>query len=171
MRKFLLLTGLSLLMAACGGPAPAPVETAPEPTPSRAAPAWTATAPPEVFPVTPSPTLLLPPPPTSPSTPAPFSWEQASSLTGERVTLCGPVVGTHYAESSNGAPTFLNIGRDYPDPERLVVLIWGDDRANFPAPPEELYLGKDVCVRGEVTEYKGVPEIQITDPGQIVIQP
>ncbi len=172
MRRFLFLTGLFLLLTACGGKSPAaPAVTPPEPTFTRAAPAWTATASPAIPAVSPSPTLPLPPPPTSSPTPESFSWEDASALVGQRVTVCGPVVGAHYAQSSNGAPTFLNVGRDYPDPQRLVLLIWGDDRADFPAPPEEHYLGKEVCARGEVRAYKGVPEIEITDPGQIVVQP
>ncbi len=166
------MTGLFLLLTACGGENPTTLAiTPPEPTFTRAAPAWTVTSPPAVVPATPSPTLPLPSPPTSPPTPEPLSWEDASALVGQRVTVCGPVVGTHYARSSSGAPTFLNVGRDYPDPQRLVLLIWGDDRADFPAPPEEYYLGKQVCARGEVRAYDGVPEIKITDPAQIVIQP
>src|SRR3712207_4248623 len=66
--------------------------------------------------------------------PGAISWDDALQHVGERQTIEGPVVGTVYVASSNGQPTFLNVGRDYPDSGRFTVVIWGDDRDNF-APP------------------------------------
>ena len=96
-----------------------------------------------------------------------ISWDEAKDHIGERCTVCGPVVGTHWASSSNSQPTFLNIGVDYPDTDRFVVLIWGDDRVNFSQAPEDYYLGKDICVEGLVEEYEGVCEIQVSSPSAI----
>ena len=88
---------------------------------------------------------------------------------GERVTIVGPVVGTVYASSSNGSPTFLNVGRDYPDPERFYVVIWEEDRGRFPSAPEELYDGKNIAVTGVVKTHDGVAQIIVRNPDQIEI--
>ena len=96
-----------------------------------------------------------------------IQWYEAINYIGEWKTVCGTVVGTHYASTSNGQPTFLNIGKDNPDPERFVVVIWGDDRGNFPSPPEDYYLGRNIAVYGLVEEYEGVAEIMVSSPSQI----
>ncbi len=77
------------------------------------------------------------------------------------------MVSTKYARTSKGQPTFLNIGKPYPDEGRFSVVIWDDNRANFSSPPEVYYKGKTIYVTGLVTEYKGVPEIEVKSPSQI----
>ncbi len=107
---------------------------------------------------------------TATPTPAVVDWTEAGKYVGEQQVVCGPVAGTHYAASSRGKPTFLNVGEDYPSPRRFVVLIWGEYRHNFPEPPESLYLNKDICVRGKITEYKGIFEIEIRSAEAITIR-
>ena len=108
--------------------------------------------------------------PSIPNNPT-VSWDQAIKYIGEKVTICGPVVGTHYANTSKGKPTFLNVGRDHPDPNRFTVVIWGQYRSNFGyPPPEEYYLDNKICVYGLVTEYEGIPQIEVQRPSQIQIQ-
>jgi hypothetical protein len=68
---------------------------------------------------------------------------------------------------SNGSPTFLNIGLEYPDPARFQVVIWGEDRARFPDAPEDMYRGARIAVTGTVKNYEGVAEIIVRKPGQI----
>ena len=97
------------------------------------------------------------------------NWRNAGSYIGRFTTIRGPVAGTTYASSSNGSPTFLNVGRDYPASPRFTVVIWGSSRSNFGA-PERRYRGKTICVRGRVSSYAGVPEISATSPAQITIQ-
>lgn len=96
-----------------------------------------------------------------------ISWDEAKYHIGERTTVYGLVVDTYWASGSSGLPTFLNIGRPYPDPERFTVVIWIGNRANFPQPPESYYLGKTIYVTGLITEYNGIPQIEATDPSQI----
>ena len=108
-----------------------------------------------------------PPPPPQPSAPvvsSGYSWRDASDHLGEFTTICGPVVTTFYASDSNGQPTFLNIGEDFPSSRRFIVLIWGDDRGRFPSRLEDFYWGKDICVSGEVEVYEGVYEIEVSSP-------
>lgn len=96
-----------------------------------------------------------------------IQWNEAKYNIGEWKTVCGTVVDTHYAVTSNGQPTFLNIGEPYPDPARFTVVIWGDYRGNFPSPPEDYYLGKNIGVTGLITEYEGIAQIEVSSPSQI----
>ena len=114
------------------------------------------------------------PPPTRTPTPPPcISCGEALSYAGEYKTVCGPVVDTRYAQSTGGEPTFLNLCKKYtssPDPGRFTVLIWGRNRSKFPANPEQYYLGKTIWVTGLIEEYKGGPEIEVSEPSQIEVR-
>ena len=99
-----------------------------------------------------------------------INWNEADGYIGEFVTVCGPVVSAYFATSTNGQPTFLNIGKEYPDPERFTALIWGRNLENFPFNPDEYYFGRTICIQGFVEEYKGTLEIEVTDPVQIIIK-
>ncbi len=94
-------------------------------------------------------------------------WNEAIYHIGERATVYGPVVSTYYANTSRGKPTFLNIGKPYPDPDRFTVIIWGENRSNFPQAPEILYANKTIYVTGLIVEYKGIAEIEVISPSQI----
>ena len=111
-------------------------------------------------------------PTTTPSTPTTESssaihWSDAKGYVGERETVYGPVVDTHWASTSNGKPTFLNIGKPYPDSKRFTVVIWIQNRGNFPQAPEVYYLGKTIYVTGLITTYGGVAQIEAKSPNQI----
>jgi hypothetical protein len=128
---------------------------APEPTPTAVPP----TATPTVAPPTATPEIC----------PGAIPWHDAANYKGSYATVIGPVVSAVYASDVSGAPTFLNIGTDYPDASRFTVLIWVEYRANFPAPPEEMYAGATVCVAGTITDYDDIAEILVTGPDQIWI--
>ena len=68
-------------------------------------------------------------------------WDRAAALVGRVATIKRPVVGAYFASDSNGAPTFLNLGLDYPNPRRFTVLIWGRDRRKFRSPETTYRLG------------------------------
>ena len=78
----------------------------------------------------------------------------------------GYVASTHYAARSRGQPTFLNLGRAYPNQE-MTVVIWRSDRAAFPNRPDVYYLHKTIRVRGRVTYYRSKPEIVVKSRNQI----
>jgi len=59
-----------------------------------------------------------------------YSAHMAQNHVGEKATVCGEVVSSHYASSSNGEPTFLNLDEAYPN-GIFTVVIWGDNRAQF----------------------------------------
>ncbi|MBA7649941.1 hypothetical protein ES703_57740 [subsurface metagenome] len=118
----------------------------------------------------PTPSTALEPSPKTETPPIPadaISWDKAKDHIGDRTTVCGPVAGTKYGATSSGKPTWLNIGKDYPSSERFVVIIWGENRSNFPQPPESYYDGKTIYVTGLIQEYNGIPQIEVTTPDQI----
>lgn len=96
------------------------------------------------------------------------SWQSARQYVGRYATIKGPVAGTRFASSSNGSPTFLNLGVDYPSSRRVTVIIWNENRWRF-GRPEVRYRGRTVCVRGFVDTYGGVPEIEATSTSQIAV--
>lgn len=73
----------------------------------------------------------------------------------------GKVFSGHYARSSTGSPTFLDIGAAYPSPRRLTLIIWGENRSNFPFAPERYLRGRTVCAQGVVRLYRGLPQIEV----------
>jgi endonuclease YncB( thermonuclease family) len=88
---------------------------------------------------------------------------------GETVTTCGPVGSTRYLVDTDGQPTFINLGRPYPDQD-LTVVIWGSDRAGFGAPPESTYRDRTLCVTGKLRTQRGKPQINVRDRSQLVIE-
>lgn len=96
-----------------------------------------------------------------------ISWTEAAQHVGETVTICGPVADTEYAETSEGSPTFIDLGAPYPDKSRVTIVVWGKDRESFPYPPETIPVGWTVYVTGEVYLYDGVCNIEVTSPSQI----
>src|SRR5271156_5075614 len=93
---------------------------------------------------------------------------EAKDHVGDRATVCGKIANTHYAKSSKGEPTFLNLDEPYPK-EVFTILIWGSDREKFGTPEDE-YKGLRVCVTGKIASYRGRPEIVAAERGQIEIQ-
>jgi hypothetical protein len=98
-----------------------------------------------------------------------LSWRDAAAHEGTDCTIEGPVVGTFYADSSNGQPTFLNVGRDYPHSGRFTVVIWGEDRGAFPEPPEDMYAGATIRVTGSIASYEGIPQMMVRSPSDIEV--
>jgi DNA/RNA endonuclease YhcR with UshA esterase domain len=89
----------------------------------------------------------------------------AKDLIGKEAKVCGNVKSTRYASGSNRKPTFLNLDKAYPDPI-FTVVIFDENRPKFDK-PEEKFRDKDICVAGKIQEYRGTPEIVVTDQKQI----
>jgi len=97
-----------------------------------------------------------------------ISAAEAKDHVGEKATVCGDVVSTHYAARSRGNPTFIDLDKPYPN-QIFSIVIWGSDRPKF-GDPEEKYRSKHVCVTGAISLYRGVPEVIPHDPSQIAVQ-
>lgn len=96
-------------------------------------------------------------------------WTNASKYLGRTATIYGPIVNSTVASSSNGSPTYLDMGAAYPASNRVSIVIWGEDAHNFPQSPVSMYEGKTVCVTGEVYSYSGACNIKVTSPSQVKI--
>ncbi len=57
----------------------------------------------------------------------------------------------------------LNLGGNYPN-QAFTIMIPGADRSKFKEQREGSYKGRNVCVSGKVIDYKGKPEIVVSDP-------
>ena len=100
-----------------------------------------------------------------------IAYSEAKDHIGEQATVYGPVVGGRYSPDKDDKPTELWIGKTYPDPNHVLVVIWGTDRDKFPSPPESYYFGKTIYITGLITEMtkgqKRFAEIEVKDPSQI----
>lgn len=95
--------------------------------------------------------------------------EEASKFIGQKKTVCGKVFGGRFLENAKDGPTLLNMGAAYPN-NPFTFVIFANDRKNFAFKPEEFLIDKDVCVTGDIKDYKGKPEIVLTDSTQIRIK-
>lgn len=93
---------------------------------------------------------------------------EAKNNVGKTLTACGKVESARYLSSSKGQPTFLNVGKPYPNQE-LTVVIWGNNRAKF-GTPETAYNQKNICITGLIEDYKGKPQIEAKEKEQIQIK-
>ncbi len=93
----------------------------------------------------------------------------AKDHVGETATVCGLVASTHFARSSRGQPTFINLDEPYPS-QIFTLLIWGSDRSKF-GTPEQVYTGRRICVSGLIKLFRGVPETVAYDPKQVRVMP
>ena len=97
-----------------------------------------------------------------------LSASEAIGYVGSKRTVCGNVVSANYASGSKGKPTFLNLDKNYPN-QIFTILIWGDNRSNFPEAPEIFYRNQKVCASGLIEAYKGVPQIEAITSTQVKI--
>ncbi|MEW5717099.1 MAG: hypothetical protein AB1817_00585 [Chloroflexota bacterium] len=164
-------TALAILALVLIGCVTSPTPIPPTQTPWVITATFVAPAPtPRVVPATPIVSAPTSAPTNVSSGTETISWSDAGNFVNQSKTVCGPVVRTTFAQTTNGQPTYLDLGRAYPDPARFSVLIWGNQRANFPSAPETLYHGKTICVTGKIASYRGTLEMEVRTPSQIEVK-
>lgn len=95
---------------------------------------------------------------------AQVSWEEASQVAGKVALVYGKVLDVRTIGSGI---TFVNF--DSQRPARFAGVIFKDNLKNFPTPPDKLYAGKIVRLRGLVSPFKGNFEISISKPEQVEV--
>jgi hypothetical protein len=95
--------------------------------------------------------------------------EELSNHIGDSVIVSGKVFGGRFLSKSENAPTFLNVGGDFPN-QLLTLVVWGKDRSNFKSAPEDAYKGQEVQVAGKVELHRGKPQIILYRDNQIAIK-
>ncbi len=98
--------------------------------------------------------------------------EEVKNFIGKQdtVKVCGKIFDARFLSSSVKKPTLLNMGGYFPN-QKLTIVIFGDNRKNFPPNPEKYYENANVCVTGLVETYNGNPEIVVINGNQIQIEP
>ena len=91
----------------------------------------------------------------------PVSPDSAKYHEGALTTVCGKVFGIH---SGTSGFVKLNFGGDYPD-NTFTAVIFPDNVSKFKKPEE--YNGKQVCVTGKISIFKGKAEIVLKEANQL----
>lgn len=94
---------------------------------------------------------------------------EAVDYIGTPAEVCGEVASADYLLQVGGKPTFLNLGRAYPN-QPFTAVIWGNNRGKWSVPPEQRYANREICVSGLIDNHEGTPQIIIDSPEQIEIQ-
>ncbi len=96
-----------------------------------------------------------------------FNTVQAKIYMGknENIKVCGTVVSTKLSSKGN---IFLNLDKKFPN-QIFSITIFKDNTSNFSYQPEKYLAGKTICVTGKVTNYNGVPSVNITDEKAIEV--
>ena len=92
-----------------------------------------------------------------------ISWADAGKAVGEVAYVCGKVVRVR----DIGSLTFINF--DNARPAKFVAVVFRDNYGKFPNKIRDLYEGKLVKIRGQVTTHRDNPQIVITSPSQIEV--
>lgn len=88
----------------------------------------------------------------------------ALNYVNETKTVCGCIVSTNYIKWASA--TYLNLDFKYPN-HIFSLVIFGDNRNNFPDKPEDEYYGKKLCATGKVELLKGIPVIKLKDESSL----
>ena len=96
--------------------------------------------------------------------------KEAYKHIGETKIVCGRIVSTKYLKRSSGGPIFLNFGRDYPNQQMTGVIWYGRYSNYFSYKPDKFLKRKNVCVKGNISDYEGRTQMEIRTEKQIKIR-
>lgn len=100
----------------------------------------------------------------------PISWQNVRQHIGSTVSVTGPVMAVAQKEGVRGNPTWIEVGAAFPNPNRLKIVIWIEDKHRFPMVMPGVLDGRNVCITGLVSDYKGVAQIVMRDARQFSLQ-
>lgn len=86
---------------------------------------------------------------------------------GKEVIVCGKVYSTK-TDAQTGT-VFLDMGGKYPN-AKLTIVIFQADLKNFKINPEFFYKDKQICITGEIKEYKSKIQIVVRQENMIQIE-
>jgi len=88
---------------------------------------------------------------------------------GDSVVFCGSVFITRVFESPKAQALILDFQTSLDGPGARAI-IWKEDQKKFKLPTNSFFTNKDICIRGLVYSYDGVPYIQVSDQSQLMIK-
>ena len=83
---------------------------------------------------------------------------------GDKKEICGSVVSTHLSKNSH---TFINLDKSFPN-QIFSITIWNSNLHNFSYQPHILLKNKKVCVKGKISDNKGVPTLNLENEKHLV---
>ncbi len=92
--------------------------------------------------------------------------KDAARHLNEEVTVSDKICNVKFFPSSS--LTLLDVGGNHPH-ELLTLVIKGENLKKFSKTTPESLKGKNVSVTGKLIDYKGKPEIVLTEPNQLKI--
>jgi very-short-patch-repair endonuclease len=90
-----------------------------------------------------------------------LSTTEANRHVGEKTTLCGRIVQIREADKV----TYLNFDKAYPN-STVTAVIWNENAKNFSGVNQKV--NRTVCIEGEISNYKGKPQIILRDSAQLI---
>jgi hypothetical protein len=93
------------------------------------------------------------------------SAREAHHVVGSVATVCG-LVHSVTMPQVGGYPTYLNFEEAHPN-QPFAVVIWASDRRVFPLPIREMYTRQQICVRGEIRDHEGTPQMTLRSPDAV----
>ena len=101
-----------------------------------------------------------------------INWDEAGAHLGETMTVCGPVVDTKDLSQTGARAKKLMLGKMWQETGGGGFQIDIPNKVESQFPSIESYLGKKVCITGEILyNQRGERyEIEVTEPSQIEIQ-
>lgn len=99
-----------------------------------------------------------------------YPCEAAKDFPGENIMVKGSVESIFQSKESSGKPTFIDLDYEYPNPNRVTVIIWEEDLNNLEGILSHLEYGDIIYVKGMVEIYDGVAQIEVSDPDQIEVE-
>lgn len=85
---------------------------------------------------------------------------------GETATVCGVVASGMRFPKLEGEPTYMNIGKPFPNQD-FTVLILGKNAGPFDQPLMRLK-GENICVTGLIVDGGSTPLIELVNLEQLV---
>ncbi|MNT53054.1 hypothetical protein D3C72_1901220 [compost metagenome] len=90
-----------------------------------------------------------------------LSTTEANRHVGEKTTLCGRIVQIRETDKV----TYLNFDKAYPN-STVTAVIWNEYAKNFSGVNQKI--NGTVCIEGEISSYKGKPQITLRDRAQLI---
>lgn len=90
---------------------------------------------------------------------------QAKGYIGQKKTVCGTIVSTRIWKDNKAV--FINLDQKFPN-HIFSATIWGNNIPNFSYEPASTLINRNVCITGTISEYKGIPSIELKNEKSLI---
>ena len=90
--------------------------------------------------------------------------KEAANNIGKKVTVCSRIV----AIRATSTITQISLSEKFPN-SPYTIIVFAKSYSKFTMSLEDLLKDKNVCVKGNIQDYKGKPQIIVEDPADIII--